>query len=416
MNSLSHSSQTRAIAEKKSLVAVWSRSLFIKLLTRLQAGSIVLCEGDEQWSFGSGAPHALVTINDTEAYRKMVFGGSIGAGESYVEGLWDVDNLPELIRIMVRNIPLLDTMDRGFSWLNKPFDLVKHLFNGNSKRGAKRNILAHYDLGNTLYKSFLDESMMYSAALYPDKETTLEEAQQLKLEAICQKLDLQPTDRVIEIGTGWGGFALYAASRFGCTITTTTLSNAQYQEACARVAAAGLDHKITVLQQDYRELEGTYDKLVSIEMVEAVGHRYLPLYFRKCSSLLKPGGTMLLQAITIIDQKYSQYAGSVDFIQRYIFPGGCLLSNARMLQLLSEKTDMVVRHLDDFGLDYARTIEDWRTRFHNAFPRLEQYGYDQKFRRLWDFYLCYCLGGFLERYISVVHLVATRPVALQSDR
>lgn len=212
---------------------------------------------------------------------------------------------------------------------------------------------------------------------------------------------------MIEIGTG-GGFALYAAEKYGCHVTTTTISDAQYELATSRVAAAGLSHKITLLQNDYRDLSGKFDKLVSIEMIEAVGHRFLPS-FSKCGDLLKPEGKMLLQAITIADQKYKQYVGTVDFIQRYIFPGGCLPSNSRMAQLIAEKTDMVVRHIEDFGFDYARTIQDWRTRFHDAFAGLQEKGYDEAFKRLWDFYLCYCQGGFLERSISVVHLVATRP-------
>lgn len=409
MNSLTNSSQIASQQDGKSIATNWSRTILIRLLRRLASGQIILNEGENVWSFGNGDPTVNITVNDQAAYRKVLFGGSIGAGEAYVDKLWDVDDLQALIQIMVLNIPLLDRMEKGFAWLKRPFDLAVHLFNTNSKHGSKRNILAHYDLGNEMYKSFLDSEMMYSAAIYPRPDSTLDEAQQHKLELICRKLDLQPNDSVIEIGSGWGGFAIYAASHFGCRVTTTTISDAQYEEATARVIEAGLSGRITVLQTDYRELSGQYDKLVSIEMVEAVGHSFLPVFFKKCCELLKRDGKMLLQAITIIDQKYKQYATSVDFIQRYIFPGGCLLSNNRMLQLLAEKTDMVVRHIDDFGLDYARTIQDWRERFHNAFPYLEKQGYDETFKRLWDFYFCYCLGGFLERYISVVHVVATRP-------
>jgi cyclopropane-fatty-acyl-phospholipid synthase len=409
MNGLTDSLQITSKQGRKSIARDWTRTLLMKLLSRLGSGQIILHEEGQKWSFGSGSPTAHVTVNDRTVYRKVLFGGSIGAGEAYVDKLYEVDDLPALIRIMVLNIPLLDRMERGFAWLKKPFDLTVHLFNTNSKRGSKRNILAHYDLGNDMYKSFLDRDMMYSAALYPHPDATLDEAQQHKLELICRKLDLQPDDSVIEIGSGWGAFAIYAASHFGCRVTTTTISDAQYEEACKKIAAAGLNSQITILRSDYRELSGQYDKLVSIEMVEAVGHSYLPVFFKKCCELLKPDGKMLLQAITIIDQKYKQYTRSVDFIQRYIFPGGCLLSNNRIVQLLALKTDMVVRHIDDFGLDYARTIQDWRKRFHMTFPELEKKGYDETFKRLWDFYLCYCLGGFLERYISVVHVVATRP-------
>ncbi|MFT5698284.1 MAG: cyclopropane-fatty-acyl-phospholipid synthase [Desulforhopalus sp.] len=394
----------------KSFATVWSRRLLIKMLSRLEFGKLVLTEGDKQWSFGEGGePCARVNILDSTAYHKILFGGSVGGGEAYVDGLWDVDNLTALIQIMVLNMSLLDRMEKGFAWLLRPLDLARHIFNSNNKRGSKRNILAHYDLGNEMYETFLDPTMMYSSAIYPEPESTLDEAQLYKLEEICRKLDLQTTDSVIEIGTGWGGFAIHAAGKYGCHVTTTTISEAQYAEAKRRVEAAGLNDKITLLQRDYRDLSGQYDKLVSIEMIEAVGHKFLPGFFQKCGELLTPDGKMLLQAITIADQKYEQYVRTVDFIQRFIFPGGCLPSNNRMVQLIANKTDMVVRQIDDFGFDYARTIDDWRRRFHMANASLQKQGYDERFRRLWEYYLCYCQGGFLERSISVVHVVATRP-------
>lgn len=410
MNSITNISGYETKGVTGPFVTRWSRSLLVRMLAGLQFGQLVLQEGEKQWSFGDGSgTKAFVTIHNPSAYRKILFGGSIGAGEAYVEKLWEVDDLTALVRIMVRNMSVLDRMEKGLAWLLRPLDLAKHFFNSNNKRGAKRNILAHYDLGNDMYEAFLDPSMMYSSAIYPDRTTSLEEAQQHKLDVICRKLDLQRTDSILEIGTGWGGFAIYAAGKYGCHVTTTTISEAQYEEANRRVNAAGLNDRITLLRSDYRELSGKYDKLVSIEMIEAVGHRFLPGFFQKCGELLKHDGKMLLQAITIADQKYKQYAGTVDFIQRYIFPGGCLPSNSRMVQLIAEKTDMVVRQIDDFGFDYATTIEEWRSRFHKAYPVLQKKGYDETFRRLWDFYLCYCQGGFLERSISVVQVVATRP-------
>ena len=401
---------TKAKNAQDSFATRWSRALLIKMLSKLEFGKLVLTEGDKQWRFGKGkSPCARVTILESTAYRKILFGGSIGGGEAYVDKLWDVDDLTALVRIMVLNMSLLDQMEKGLAWLLRPVDLARHLFNSNNKRGSKRNILAHYDLGNEMYGAFLDPTMMYSSAIYPKPDSNLLEAQQHKLEEICRKLDLQPTDLVIEIGTGWGGFALHAARKYGCHVTTTTISNAQHAEAKSRVEAAGLSDKITLLQCDYRDLSGQYDKLVSIEMIEAVGHKFLPGFFQKCGELLKPDGKMLLQAITIADQKYKQYVRTVDFIQRYIFPGGCLPSNNRMVQLIADKTDMIVRQIDDFGFDYARTIEDWRHRFNKAYTSLQEQGYDETFRRLWNYYLCYCQGGFLERSISVVHVVATRP-------
>ena len=386
------------------------RMLFIKMLSQMQYGTLVVREGNQQWTFGhQKEPRARMTILDPAAYRKIMMNGSIGAGEAYVEQLWEVDDLTALVRLMVRNMALLDRMERGLAWVLRPVNLISHLFHANSRKGSKQNILAHYDLGNEMYAAFLDPSMMYSSGIYPAEKTTLEEAQEYKLEVLCQRLALKATDRVIEIGSGWGGFALYAASKYGCHVTTTTISAAQFKEAKKRIAAAGLEDRITLLPKDYRDLSGKFDKLISVEMIEAVGHRYLPRFFKQCAKLLKPGGMMAIQAITIADQKYRQYVQSVDFIQRYIFPGGCVPSVSRMVQLIADQTDMVVRQIDDFGLDYARTIADWRQRFQASSPLLEKLGYDERFQRLWEFYLAYCQGGFLERSISVVHLVASRP-------
>ncbi len=391
----------------------WSRSLLHRLLGHLHYGQITLIEGDQQVTFGHDADfHAQIRVNSPAFYPKAVFGGSIGAGESYVAGDWDADCLTTLVRIVARNSKLLDRLEQRWSWLARPWQRVKFLLRPNDRSGSKKNILAHYDLGNRMYESFLDPTMMYSAAIYPDAESSLEEAAVCKLDHICRRLDLRPEDRVIEIGSGWGGFAIHAATQYGCHVTTTTISDAQYEEAARRIATAGLEDRITLLKQDYRDLEGTYDKLVSIEMIEAVGHRYLPQFFEQCMHLLKPDGMLLLQAITIQDQLYQRYLRSVDFIQEYIFPGGCLLSNQHLMKLVSDKTDMVVRGLEDFGLDYARTLKDWNDRFMSNFKNIEQYGYDERFKRLWRYYFSYCEGGFRERTISVVQLTATRPACL----
>ncbi len=410
MSSIINTPTYDARSSKNRSSSSWLTSLLFNMLEKLEYGQLTIQEKGKIRTFGNDSSlRAHVTINDSRAYRKIVFGGSIGAGEAYIDKLWDVDNLTALVRIMVLNMSLLDRMERGLAWLNRPVDLIKHLLNSNNKKGAKRNILAHYDLGNDMYSAFLDPTMMYSSAIYPSKESNLVDAQRNKLDVICKKLGLKPTDTVVEIGSGWGGFAIHAAQNYGCHVTTTTISDAQYAEANKRIAALGLTNKITLMQKDYRELTGKFDKLVSIEMIEAVGHKYIPEFFKQCEHLLKPDGKMLIQAITIADQKYVQYARSVDFIQRYIFPGGCVPSNARMLQVISENTDMVVRQIDDFGFDYARTIKDWRNRFNNSYEYLLEKGYDETFKRLWEFYLCYCEGGFLERSISVVHVVATRP-------
>jgi cyclopropane-fatty-acyl-phospholipid synthase len=283
--------------------------------------------------------------------------------------------------------------------------------NRNSKRGSRRNILAHYDLGNALFERLLDPTMMYSAAQFEHPGQPLEQAQLNKLERICQKLELHPGDHLLEIGCGWGSLAIHAATRHGCRVTTTTLSEAQYAHTLQRVQALGLEARVTVLREDYRDLEGTFDKLVSIEMIEAVGHRYLPVYFRQCAALLKPDGLMLLQAITIRDQRYAQARRSVDFIQRYIFPGGALPSLSVMLDTASRHTPLNLVHLEDFGLDYARTLEHWRDNLRHARAQLTTLGYDDTFQRLWEFYLCYCQGGFEERAIGVAQLLWAAPQA-----
>ena len=394
-----------------------ARAIIHYILSKLKHGRIVISEGHERTCFGSNEGLcAQIRILDRRFYSRVLTGGSIGAAEAYVEKLWETDDLTPLIRLMARNMSVLDTIENSFGWLLLPFRAIRHKLKRNSKSGARQNILAHYDLGNDMYQSFLDRRMMYSSAIYRSARNDLETASEYKLEVICKKLKLTPTDNVLEIGSGWCGFAIYAAQRYGCHITTTTISDAQYREGKRRVAKAGLQDRITLLKKDYRELSGKFDKLVSIEMVEAVGHEFHPRFFKTCSSLLKDNGRMVLQAITINDQSYQKYRRSVDFIQKYIFPGGCLLSNSRMLELIAKQTNMVVRNLEDFGPDYARTLYDWRKRFNDAFAGLKESGrYDERFRRLWNFYLCYCEGGFLERTISVVQLAAVKPLAIDRE-
>ncbi len=387
-----------------------AKTLFVKFLERIEHGQLIVHDGRNVMTFGSKSRlSAHITVLDQRFYAKVVLGGSVGAGEAYIDRFWDSGDLVSVIRIIARNIDLLNRFEKRYGWLLQPYHLLMHRQNRNSRDGSRRNIASHYDLGNDLYRSFLDRSMMYSSAIYPSQSSDLDQASTHKLERICSRLNLQPDDHVIEIGSGWGGFAIHAAANYGCRVTTTTISAAQHQEAKQRIDAAGLGDRIRLLNQDYRDLTGVYDKLVSIEMIEAVGHAYLPEYFTACSRLLKKTGRMLLQAITINDQEYKRYIRSVDFIQRHIFPGGSLVANRTMFDLIAEKTDMVVRGLHDFGLDYARTLHDWQERFNRNFDSLEPLGYDERFRRLWNFYLAYCRGGFMERTISVVHLVADKP-------
>lgn len=387
------------------------RKFALDFISQLQHGDITVVEGNQRLRFGDeqAALKAVITVVDPAFYQKLVMSGSVGGGEAYIYGWWRCDNLTALVRIFALNLATLDKLDSAITRLGRPLLKLLNWRNKNSKTQARKNITAHYDLGNEMYRLFLDNSMMYSSAVYPDDTADLASAQQHKLELICQRLQLKSTDHLIEIGTGWGSMAIYAAQHYGCKVTTTTISQQQYDYAKQRIEALGLQGQITLLLEDYRDLQGQYDKLVSIEMIEAVGEEFLDTYFAKCSSLLKPDGLMVLQAITIVDQRYKQYVREVDFIKRYVFPGGCLPSVSRMTDAVSRKTDLIVRHLQDIGFDYARTLKDWCDNFMHARDKVHQLGYDDNFVRLWQFYLCYCEGGFRERATSAVHLVLSKP-------
>ncbi len=404
--------QTLVAAENSSWQHKLFRSIMLKVFASLPQGQLVVKEkgvlvetfGDRQSDL-----HAEIDVQCVSVYQRLLFGGSVASGETYSEGLWTTPDLTNVIRIFARNLPVLDSWEGKMEWLAFPFRKIAHLANRNSTRGSKKNIAAHYDLGNTLYKQFLDESMMYSAAIYKDKNMSLAEAQQHKLKTICDKLQLTPQDRIIEIGTGWGGLAIYAAKHYGCHVTTTTISEEQHAYALAQIKQQGLEKNITLLKQDYRLLEGKFDKLVSIEMIEAVGKEYLPTFFNKCSSLLKENGLMLLQAITISDHRLASYSKSVDFIQKHIFPGGFLPSQLLINQHLFKHTDLMIRDLHDIGLDYAQTLRDWHDRLLANKEQLDQHGYDQRFMNMWRYYFSYCEGGFLERTISTVQLLISKP-------
>lgn len=351
MNAIISPQQIPLMTAKTRFLHSWSRSVVLRLLIGLKYGRLIVREGRHTMVFGlDDSLTATIQVNDPSFYARLLSAGSIGAGEAYIDGLWDADDLTAVVRILVVNQEVLSQLEQKVSWLLTPINRLRHLFNGNSRSGSKKNILAHYDLGNDMYRSFLDPTMMYSAAVYPDESSSLEDASRYKLDLICRRLNLQSRDRVIEIGSGWGGFAIHAALHYGCHVTTTTISDAQYAEAQKRVEALNLGDRITLLKKDYRDLEGRFDKLVSIEMIEAVGHRFLPGFIATCSRLLKEDGAMLIQAITIKEQLYRSYLNGVDFIQRHVFPGGCLLSNQRLVSLLGDNSDMVVRSIDDYAL------------------------------------------------------------------
>ena len=356
-------------------------------------------------------PGALVVtlcIHDSGFYRQVAANGSVGAGEAYMDGLWSCDDLVALVRLLVRNRDLLDGMETGLAKLGGLAMKALHALNRNTRTGSRRNISAHYDLGNAFFKLFLDQSMMYSSAIFADPAESLESASQRKLVRICEKLDLKPGDHLIEIGTGWGGMALHAAQHYGCRVTTTTISIEQHALASQRIQEAGLGDRVTVLLEDYRDLQGSFDKLVSIEMIEAVGHQYLDIYFDKCSSLLKSDGLALIQAITIEDHRYQQALTSVDFIKRHVFPGSFIPCVSAMVESAGRAGQLRLLNLEDFGPSYAATLRHWRHRFMSRLDLVRAQGHDDRFIRMWEFYLCYCEGGFLERSISDVHLLLAR--------
>jgi cyclopropane-fatty-acyl-phospholipid synthase len=393
-----------------------ARRAVLERLGRLETGSLRVVAGEEEWRFGLSALSgiaATVRIHDERAFAELALGGSIGAAEAYMLGYWDAYDLTSVLRLLLENRAVLDDLETGSARLKAPLQRALHWLNRNTRAGSQRNIAAHYDLGNEFFALWLDPSLMYSAAIFETTATTLEEASAAKNELICRKLRLTETDRLLEIGTGWGGFALHAARNFGCRITSVTISREQYELATRRVREADLADRVTVLLADYRELDpavhGMFDKLVSIEMIEAVGHDYQPVFFRKCAQMLKPDGAMLLQAITIADQQYERARRSVDFIQRYIFPGSCLTSVTNMSAVLTRATDLRIAHLEDIGVHYATTLVHWRTRFRARSAEIRALEFPETFLRMWEYYFCYCEAGFLERAIGDVQLLLLKP-------
>ncbi len=367
-------------------------------------GTVILGTAD-----GSEPLSVSLKVADDRFYRRIALKGSVGAGESYIDGDWDCDDLVALVRLLVRNRDRLDALETGIARFGAMALRGWEALRPNTRSGSRKNISAHYDLGNTLFELFLTPDMMYSSAMYADPSESLETASFRKLDTICRKLQLTANDHVVEIGTGWGGFALHAVTHFGCRVTTTTLSREQQALALARIAAAGLSDRVDVRLDDYRDLTGTYDKLVSIEMVEAIGAAQLPTYFGKLSSLLKDDGLALVQAITIEDHRYARALKEVDFIKRHVFPGCFIPSLSSMTGAMARNGDLGLLHVEDIGASYALTLREWRRRFEAQREALAPLGYDERFMRLWRFYLCYCEGGFMERSIGNVQMLFAKP-------
>ncbi len=397
---------------KPSRLVRLARRAVIRRLSAIEHGRLTVSDGDTLRHFGDEAAEltASITVTDPRFYVDVAFGGAIGGGEAYVRGYWQADSVTDVVRIFAKNRHVLEVMESGIAALTRPLRKAFHWLNQNTRRGSRRNISAHYDLGNDFFELWLDSRMQYSAAIFETPDASLERAQVAKLERICGKLRLERDDHLLEIGTGWGGLAVHAAKHYGCRVTTTTISEEQYRYAKRRVSEEGLADRVEVTMRDYRDLEGTYDKLVSVEMLEAVGHEYHGTFFRKCCDLLKPAGLMVLQTITIADQRYEKSKRSVDFIQRYIFPGGCLPSVTSMNQTMTEHTDLRVTHTEDIGPHYAVTLKRWHDRMFERIEEVRKLGYSNEFIRMWQYYLCYCEGGFLERVIGNVQIIAMRPM------
>ena len=399
--------------ETISFLTRLARTLLLGQLGKIRDGRLRLIDEGVERTFGAvtarGPFEVTLHVRNPRLYPDALFAGTVGAGEAYMNGYWHCDNLVNLVRLFVINDHMMADVDSGWSRLAGVLFKAAHWLNRNDKLGSRRNIAAHYDLGNPFFELFLDETMAYSCAIFETPQSTLAEGSRAKFDAACSKLALTPGHHLLEIGTGWGGLAVHAAQHYGCRVTTTTISREQHEAAKERIARAGLQDRITLLLEDYRDLTGQYDALVSIEMVEAVGHQYLDQYFRQCSSLLKPTGAMLLQAITIGDQFYDQAVRSVDFIKKFIFPGSFIPSVTAIADSLTRVTDLKIFNLEDIGPHYARTLRLWRERFFANIAQVRKLGYPDSFNRLWEFYLCYCEGGYAERQLGDVQILLTKP-------
>ncbi len=387
-----------------------ARSVLTRRLKGLTRGEIALDDSRGVTRFGElDDLHCSIRIHRNRFFRETVLGGKLSVAETYVRGDWDCDNLTSLFRIFIRNMDASHALDRGLARIAGITHRIFHWLRDNTPSGSRKNIGTHYDLGNDFFRLWLDDTLAYSSGIFAAPESTLHEASLEKIDRCCRKLELKPADHLIEIGSGWGGMAVHAAAEYGCRVTTTTISQEQYDAATGRVHARQLQERVRLLKQDYRDLEGQFDKLVSIEMIEAVGHRYLDTYFRKCSELLKPDGSMLVQAIVMPESRYARYTQNVDFIQRYIFPGGCLPSMAAILKSVGRTSDLRFVHAEDFAPHYAETLRRWRRTFGEKLDAVRGLGYTEEFIRLWTYYLCYCEAAFEERHIGVMQIQFDKP-------
>lgn len=409
---ISAADSTRTLTWSENL----SRRLVHKQLKSLARGRLHLSDAQGEVVFGEpGDIDARLVVEEPSFYVDVLTGGGLGAAQAWIDGKWETESPTDVIRLMVRNIDVVDQLEGGMATLANLLAWGRHALNRNSRSGSARNIRAHYDLGNDLFEQFLDATMTYSSAVYTSGATSLEDAQTEKLDRLCRMVQLSADDNLIEIGTGWGSLAIHAASTYGCRVTSVTLSKEQHEAACQRITAAGLSGRIDVKICDYRDVRGEFDKLISIEMIEAVGHKNLPGYFAQCASLLKADGLMAIQAITMPDQRYERYLKTSDFIQQVVFPGSCCPSVQAMLNAICSASDLKLVQLEDIGLHYAKTLAEWHRTFLTNERQIAELGYSEAFRRMWRYYLSYCEAGFAERYTSTVQMVLAKPNANYSS-
>ena len=396
---------------KNTKTAAFFKSIMLKKLKGIKVGQLTILDGSSKLVYGDkdSELQATITVTSQEFYVFLGSGGALGAAEAYTAGYWLADNLVGLIQIMIKNKKIMENLESGFARLASPFNKIIHKRRQNNIKESKKNILAHYDLGNDFYQLWLDPTMTYSCGVFLNESSSMKEASVEKLDRFCRKLRLTKDDKVLEIGAGWGSFALHATKNYGCHVTTTTISDKQFSYVSDLISKEGLRPQITILNCDYRELEGLFDKIVSIEMIEAVGHQNVPRFFDKASSLLRPGGLMALQGITYNEPDFESYKNSVDFIRKYIFPGGCLISVSQVKESIKSKTDLTLVDLENITQHYARTIKHWRQNFIKSIPEIRSLGFSESFIRIWEFYFVYCEAGFLENLIGDFQFVFAKP-------
>ncbi len=398
-------------AGRASPITAFARARVCAALDAIAEGELTLEDSAGAHRFAGALPHlaARVRIHDERFWRALALRGAVGGAEAFIAGWWTSDDLVGVVRLLARNAHALGALD-ATPWGPRAWLRIAHWLRDNDRAGSRRNISAHYDLGNAFFATFLDPTLTYSSAVFDSPGATLEQAQRAKYDRLCRKLALRPEQRVLEIGSGWGGFAIHAASHYGCHVTTTTISREQFELARECVARAGLTNRVELLCEDYRDLRGSFDRLVSIEMIEAVGHRHLPRFFAACAQRLARDGVMALQAILVPESDWERSKRSVDFVKRHVFPGGQLVAVGAISRAL-EATDLRLTHFEDITPHYAETLRRWRERFRAARERVAALGYPDSFQRTWDFYLAYCEGAFRERSNSVAQIVFERPDA-----